>query len=189
MHLAEGIGDEGIAPELDAAVGRAFEADAIDGGDVDAVGDGVGALDGAPGVELRRAVLRFFRRVPADGRGIEENVRAAQAGQARAFGIPLVPADQRGDAAEARVEAGKAEVAGREVELFVVERIVGDVHLAVDAGEAAVGVEDRGGVVVEAGGAALEERSDDDDAQFARRAFASASVVGPGMGSARSKLS
>ena len=36
----------------------------------------------------------------------------------------------------ARVEAGKAQVARREVKLLVVERIVGDVHLAIDAGEA-----------------------------------------------------
>ena len=112
----------------------------------------------------------FSRGMPADGRGIEQNVRAAQAGEARAFRIPLVPADQHADAAVARVEIGKAQIAGREIKLFVVERIVGDVHLAIDAQQRAVGVEDRGGVVVQAGGAALEERSDDHDAELARPA-------------------
>ena len=33
----------------------------------------------------------------------------------------------------------KPKIAGREVELFVVERIVRDVHLAIDAGKFAIG--------------------------------------------------
>ncbi len=61
------------------------------------------------------------------------------------------------------VERAEAEVAGREVELLVVERIVGDVHLAVDALHRPVGVDDHRGVVIDAGGAPLEQRADDDD--------------------------
>ena len=61
----------------------------------------------------------------------------------------------------------EAEVAGGEVELLVVEGVVGDVHLAVDVGDAAVLFDGDGGVVVEAGGAALEEAGDEDDAGFA----------------------
>ena len=49
-----------------------------------------------------------------------------------AFGIPLVPADEHADLAVARVEGVKAEVAGGEVVLLEIERIVGDVHLAVE---------------------------------------------------------
>ena len=60
------------------------------------------------------------------------------------------------------VERLKAEVAGGEVVLLVIERIIGDVHLAIAAAERAVGVEDDGRVVVEPGGAALEDRADDD---------------------------
>ncbi len=69
---------------------------------------------------------------------------------------------------------GEAEIAGSEVELLVVERVVGDVHFAVDRGDVvgvgggvvrapSLPIEDGGGVVVEAGGAALEERGDDDE--------------------------
>ena len=58
----------------------------------------------------------------------------------------------------------EAEVAGGEVELFVVERVVGDVHLAVDAAERTIGVEDGGGVVVDAQSALFEERCNQDDA-------------------------
>jgi hypothetical protein len=48
--------DEGMAPEFEAAFRPgALEADAIHGRDEHAVGDGVGALNRAPGVELRRA--------------------------------------------------------------------------------------------------------------------------------------
>jgi hypothetical protein len=58
--LTVGGGDEGLAPELDAvlvdgaAVGTADQlvADSVGGADVAAVGDGVGALDGLPGVVL-----------------------------------------------------------------------------------------------------------------------------------------
>ena len=52
--------------------------------------------------------------------GIEQNLRAAQRRQPRAFGIPLVPADQRRDAPVARVETAKAQIARREVVLFEV---------------------------------------------------------------------
>jgi hypothetical protein len=54
----------------------------------------------------------------------------------------------------------KAEIAGREIKFLVVERIVGDVHLAVDAAERAIRVEDCGCVVIETGGTLLEERRD-----------------------------
>ena len=122
----------------------------------------------------------FLGRMPADRRGIKENVRAAEAGQARALRIPLVPANQHADAAKARVEIGEAEIARREIKLLVIERVVRDVHLAVDAEQRAIGIDDRGGVVIDAGGAALEERADDRRRSARARAFASASVDGPG---------
>ena len=124
-------------------------------------------LDGPPGIELGRAELRLFGGMPADGRGIEKNIRAAQARQARAFGIPLVPADQHTDSAVPRIEIRKTQVAGREIELLVVERIVRNVHLAVKPEQRAIGVEHRRRVVIEPGGAALEDRRDDDHAQLA----------------------
>ena len=83
------------------ALARA-RAHAVDRGDVDAVGDGVRALDGLPGVALGGAVLCLLGRVPADGGRVEEDRRAPQRGEPRAFGVPLVPADQRPDAARAQ---------------------------------------------------------------------------------------
>src|SRR5262249_1689061 len=93
-----------------------------------------------------------------------------QRGQARGLRVPLVPAHQRADGTDARRHGDEAEVAGREVELLVVQRVVGDVHLAIAAGEPAVGIEDDGRVVVDARGAPLEDGADDDHARVARDA-------------------
>ncbi len=50
-----------------------------------------------------------------------------------------------------RVPGAEAEIARREIKLLVEKRVVRDVHLAVLAEIGAVGVDDRGGVVVDAG--------------------------------------
>ncbi len=143
--------------------------DAVHGSHVHAVGDGVGALDGLPRVELRGAELVFLRRVPADRRGIEQHFGALQRREPRAFGIPLVPANQRAHAAKGGIHGLKAQIARREVILLVIKRIVGDVHLAVDAGDLAVGVERDCRVVVEPRRAPLEERSNNGHPGFARQ--------------------
>ena len=87
-----------------------------------------------------------------------------------------------------RVERAEAEIARREVVLLVVERIVGDVHLAVEAEQRAVGVEDGGRVVIEPGGAPLEQRRDDRRRPRSLATLPRRSVVGPGIGSARSNV-
>jgi len=61
-------------------------------------------------------------------------------------------------------------------------------HLAVFAEEGAVGIEDRAGVVVDAGGAALEDGNDENDLFFLRD-LCEGFVAGPGTGSARLKRS
>jgi hypothetical protein len=105
--------------------------------------------------------LGFLVGVPADGRGIKENISSLQGGQARAFGIPLVPADQRSHAAIFSIEGLEAEIARSEVKLLVIKRIVRNVHLAIEAFGAAVGVKNDCGVVVEAARATLKNRDYD----------------------------
>src|SRR6185312_16248992 len=121
------------APELEpvAAFG-ALVPDAVDDRDVDAVGDRVRALDRLPGRALRHAVLGLLARVPADRRRIEEHGGAAERREPRAFRVPLVPADESPDPPRLDVEGLEAEVARREVELLVEQRVVRDVHLAVE---------------------------------------------------------
>src|SRR4029453_6531423 len=91
QHTTEWIADERTAPELQAA----FDADAIDRRDEHAVGDRMRALNGLPRRILRLAVLCLLARMPADGGGIEEDLRPTQRGEARGFRKPLIPADQR----------------------------------------------------------------------------------------------
>ncbi len=61
----------------------------------------------------------------------------------------------------------EAKVARSEIELLIIGGIVGDVHLAVFAGNGAVGFYHHRRVVVQSGGTLLEERGDDDHAQLA----------------------
>ena len=144
---------------------------AVDGSNKDPVGDGVGALHGAPGVVLWGTVLFFFRGVPADGGGEEEDFGTLEGRHARGFGVPLVPADEGAYFALAGRQGLETEIARGEVELLVVEGVVGDVHLAVGSGDRVFSfglvVEDGGGVVVEAGGSALKEAGNEDDLFFA----------------------
>ena len=143
---------------------------AIDRRDVNSVSDGVTALNGLPSIALRRAVLFFLVRMPADGRRIKQNVCASKRRQPRAFRVPLIPADQSSDLPYADIERAKAEVARREVKLFVISRIIRYVHLAIDASRLAFAVNDDCAVVIKPCGAALEYRSDDGDVMFARDA-------------------
>src|SRR5260370_26115976 len=57
------------------------------------------------------------------------------------------------------MEIGEAEMTGSEIKCFVVERIVGNVHLAVFSEERSVGIQDGAGIVIDAGSAALEKRN------------------------------
>ena len=68
-----------------------------------------------------------------------------------------IPADQRAYAAKLCIHCLKAKIAGREVILFVIEWIVRNVHLAVDAGKRSIGIQGDGGVVVKPRRAALKE--------------------------------
>jgi hypothetical protein len=119
------------------------------------------SLDDFPCRLLLRAVLLLLGRQPSDRRGIKEDLCSGHSRETRGLGVPLIPADQHADAAEAGVPGAKAQVSGSEVELLVVLRVVGDVHLPILPEEPAVGVDDGRGVVIQAFGALLEQRGDD----------------------------
>src|ERR1041385_6582548 len=128
----------------------------IDHSHKDSVGDGMCALDGAPRVMLYRAELSFLVRMPADGGGIKKNISALQSCETRTFWIPLVPANESSHASMLGVKGLKAEIARSEVKLLIVKRIIRDMHLAIKAFGAAIGVEDDRRVVVQAARAPLK---------------------------------
>ena len=158
--IAVRIADERCSPELNAA----FQARAIGGGNEHAVGDGVAAHHGFPSVVLASAELRFLCRLPADCRGIENDLSTGKRGKACGLWKPLIPADAGAEAAVLRVKTLEAEIARREVELFIKQRIVGNVHLAIDAGSGSVDVEDNRRVVVDARRPAFKKRANHDHA-------------------------
>ncbi len=86
---------------------------------------------------------------------------------APSLGEVAVVADVDADPADGGVEDGPAEVARTEVVLLPEAFDLGDVVLAVLAQVAAVGVDDGGGVVVEALALQLEDRYDDHHAGLA----------------------
>ena len=128
---AKRIGEKAAAPELQARPARPIAENvaslvphAIHACHVDAVGNRVTALDRLPRVILRRAELLLLRRMPADRRRVKQHFGALQRSQPRSFGIPLIPAHQRADTAKGCIDCLETEIARREIELLVIQRIV-----------------------------------------------------------------
>ena len=98
--------------------------------------------------------------MPSDRCRIKKYLRALQRRQPRALGIPLVPADQRADFSRAGIECTKAEIAGREIKFFVIERVVRDVHLAIKPAQGTVVIKNSRRVVIKPRRALLKQRCD-----------------------------
>src|SRR5579862_4643673 len=147
-NLPERIGNKRVSPKFQTRIARggiAFVAHAIHYRDERSVGDRVRTLDGFPRVELRGPEFLFFPGVPANAGGIKDHLRALERCQPRAFGIPLVPTDLHADAAIFRIKIRKAEISRREIKLFVIERVIRDVHFAIFTEKRAIGIQYRAG--------------------------------------------
>ena len=138
-----------------------FVAGSVDAEYRQAVGNGVGALDGEPGLQLPLLFVGIIGRVPADGGGVDQQLGAGQGHQTGCFRVPLVPADQHAQPPHPGVHGTKAQVTGREIEFLLETRVVGNVHFAVATGQTAVGVQYHRRVVVQPGCAPLEQGADD----------------------------
>src|SRR5260221_1171301 len=147
------------------------------------VRDGVRTLNRAPRIHLRGAEFVLFRGMPADGRGIEENVGPEKARDARRLRVPLIPADQHTDLCEARVPDAEAAgllgdltdgvdavvvggVSRDEVVFLVEERIVRNVHLPIHPEQRSVGIDDCRRVAIDARSLAFEDGGDEYDAEL-----------------------
>src|SRR5690606_19355199 len=132
-NAAVGCNHEALPPEFDTPVARRarFEADTVDGNDEAAVRDRLRPLHRLPGLMLSVAHFRFLLGMPPDGGGIEKDLRSPHRSEPCRFRVPLVPADQYAEFRSFGAETLEAQVAGREIVLLVVARIVRDVHLPV----------------------------------------------------------
>ena len=95
--------------------------------------------------------------MPADSGGIKQYMRPLHSGEACRFRIPLIPADELPQRAELRIKSFEAQIAGSEIIFFVIERVVGNMHLAVHSHLPPVRVEHNAGIVINPGGAALKK--------------------------------
>src|SRR5579884_943220 len=91
--------------------------------------------------QARRVEIGVVRFSP-DCRRIEQDVRSHEHHRAGCFGIPLIPADTDAELCTMRALPHlEARVPGAEVEFLLIARTVGDMALAVNPGDRAVGAD------------------------------------------------
>ena len=115
------------------------------------------ALNGLPRHALSLLFVARVVGVVADSGRIDKYLRTSQRHESCGFGIPLIPANQYAQTPHTGIDRLESHVAGREVELLVVARVVGDVHLAILAGNGTVLFEYYRCVMIQACGATFEE--------------------------------
>src|SRR6266705_620239 len=122
---------------------RSFRANAVDGSNEIGVGDGVGGLLEFP---------QIFGKAGDGGGGVVDNFRAVETEDPRALRKMAIVTDVNADAGVTSLEDRVTGIFGGEIEFFPEARVtVRDVVLAVLAEVAAVSVNDRGSVEVDAG--------------------------------------
>src|SRR5947207_8491979 len=102
-----------------------------------------------PCIVLRLPILFFLVGMPANRGRIKEYLRSLKRRETRALRIPLVPADQRSNLPDLRIESFEAQIAWSEVILLVIKRIIRNVHLAIGTTYAAIGVNHHCGIVID----------------------------------------
>ena len=186
QQFSLGAGGKGMPPEVYArgmAARVRLHARTVHRNHRQAVGHAVSPLDQLPGLALLRLLPIRVCGYAADGGGVNQQFGPVQGHGPGGLGIPLVPAHQHAQGAQRGLDGLKAQVSRGKVELLVKQGVVRDVHLAVLAGYAAVGLQDHGGVVVDAGGAALEKGKHQHHPQFpCQRAEALGRGAGDGFG-------
>src|SRR3954467_2701292 len=106
--------------------------------------------------------------MPAYRCRIEDDLGTSEGSESGSLWVPLVPADERAHASVIGIEGFEAEIARSEVELLVIQRIVGDVHLAIKPEDLAVGIDHHGGVVINAPCAFLKNGGNDRNLRLVR---------------------
>jgi hypothetical protein len=171
-EFALGTRHEAGAPELDAiglSAGIGLMSYPIHSHDGEAVGHGMTPLHELPSLALALLFVRRIAALIAYGGGIDEDVGASEGHQTCSFGVPLIPADLHAEVAHGGLDGLETEVARSEVELLVVGRVIGNMHLAMDTGDGAISLEDNSCIVVKPRCPAFEEAGDEYNAMLTRK--------------------
>src|SRR6476659_8435394 len=94
--------------------------------------------------------LLFFIRQPSDRGWIKQKLSSAQRSEARCFGKPLVPTNEGSHFSVRRIVRFKSKITRSEVKLFIIERVVRYVHLAVYARDLAGCIDNYSCIVIDA---------------------------------------
>src|SRR4030095_10293055 len=134
---------EALAPKFNAIFARGrLVTDAVRHGHVAPISDCMTTLNRLPRGMLRLSKFLFLARMPADCRWIKNNFCATQCGQSRRLRIPLVPANADTYLATRCGPRQKSEIARREVKLFVIQRIIGNMHFAIFTEQFSIRIDD-----------------------------------------------
>ncbi len=94
-ELSHRARDKTLPPKIEPhPTRRSLVADAVDRGNVTPVGHRMRALDRLPRGMLPELEFPGLARMPANGRGIDQNLRPLQRRESRSLRVPLIPADQ-----------------------------------------------------------------------------------------------
>lgn len=146
QNRSAGVGHEGGSPKLKASL----EPHSICRAHIATVSNCMSPHRGFPRVVLHRSVLLSFLKMPADGRGKQDDLCSTKGHQSSRLRVPLIPADANTQASVTRLGHGKPEVAWCKIEFLVISGVVRNVHLAVDTNQLSIGVKRERGIVVQA---------------------------------------
>ncbi len=132
-----------------------------------------------PSIQLPLLFILIIGRIPTDRGRVEQNFRTGKRHQPGRFRIPLIPAKQYPQAPDRSPDRLETKITGGEIKLLIEARIIGNMHLAVDATDLAGAIKDYGSVVIQPGRSPFKQRSDDDQAKFFRQR---ANAFGTGAG-------
>src|SRR5574341_1857039 len=136
--------DKGSSPEFKFS----FLADSVNDCDIYTVRNGVSSLNCFPSLMLNLASFWTFVFVPANGRGIKNNLSTCQRGQSSRFRKPLIPTNQGSNAAISSLETVKTQISGCKIEFFIETGIVRNVHFSILSDDFSVRVNDDGRIVI-----------------------------------------
>ena len=153
-------GNERCSPELYATgttTGVGLISHTIDGDDRKTVGYSMSALYCLPGSALSLLFLCGVARLISYRCGVDKHLGSLKGHHTGCFRIPLVPAYKHTKTSYGSLYGVESKITGGEIELLVICRIVGDVHLTVFACDRSIAVENYCCVVIQSWGTFLEE--------------------------------